>query len=163
MKPGWVDSLRLAAVLVLVWLLLIGELSAAHLLLAVLLAVLIPRFTERLRERRGMPGKPLVMLGLMAVVLRDIVLSNLQVARLILGPESRIQPGFVWVPLDIRNLYGITALASIITMTPGTLSCDLTPDRRYLLVHCLSLGDPAATVAQIKASYERPLMEIYPS
>lgn len=163
MKPRWVNSGRLALVLVLVWLLLVGELSIAHLLLAALLAVLIPRFSERLRERRGMPGRPLVMARLMLVVLRDIVVSNLQVARLILGPESRIRPGFVWIPLDIHNVYGITALASIITMTPGTLSCDLTPDRRYLLVHCLNLEDPEATVAQIKASYERPLMEIYPS
>jgi multicomponent K+:H+ antiporter subunit E len=110
-----------------------------------------------------MPGNPWVMARLMAVVLRDIVLSNIQVARLILGPESRIRPGFVWIPLDIRNIYGITALASIITMTPGTLSCDLSEDRRYLLVHCLNLEDPAGTVAQIKQSYERPLMEIYPS
>jgi multicomponent K+:H+ antiporter subunit E len=163
MKPRWLHSLRLALVLVLVWLLLIGEFSIAHLLLALLLALLVPRFTERLRERRGMPGNPWVMARLMAVVLRDIVLSNIQVARLILGPESRIRPGFVWIPLDIRNIYGITALASIITMTPGTLSCDLSEDRRYLLVHCLNLEDPAGTVAQIKQSYERPLMEIYPS
>lgn len=163
MKPRWMNSGRLALVLILVWLLLIGEFSIAHLLLAIVLAVLIPRFTERLRERRGMPGKPLVMGRLMLVVLRDIVVSNIEVAKLILGPESHIQPGFVWVPLDIRNVYGITALASIITMTPGTLSCDLSPDQRHLLVHCLNLDDPEGTVAQIKASYERPLMEIYPS
>jgi multicomponent K+:H+ antiporter subunit E len=163
MKRGWLISKRLAIVLVVVWFLLIGELSIAHGLLAVVLALLIPRFSERLRERRGMPGKPLVLARLMLVVLRDIVTSNLQVAKLILGPESRIQPGFVWVPLELRNVYGITALASIITMTPGTLSCDLTPDKRYLLVHCLNLEDAEGTVAQIKASYERPLLEIYPS
>lgn len=163
MKPRWFGSWRLALVLVAVWMLLIGELSIAHLLLAILLAALVPRFSERLRERRGMPGNPRVMLRLMLVVLHDIVVSNLQVARLILGPESRIQPGFVWIPLDLRNLYGITALASIITMTPGTLSCDLTADKRYLLVHCLNLEDAEAMIAQIKTRYERPLMEIYPS
>lgn len=163
MKPRWFNSWRLAIVLVAVWLLLVGEFSVAHLLLAALLAVLIPRFSERLRERRGMPGKPLVMARLMLVVLRDIVVSNLQVARLILGPESRIRPGFIWIPLDIRNVYGITALASIITMTPGTLSCDLSEDKRHLLVHCLNLDDPDAAVAEIKQNYERPLMEIYPS
>lgn len=163
MKPRWFNSWRLAVVLVVVWLLLVGEFSVAHLLLAALLAVLIPRFSERLRERRGMPGKPLVMARLMLVVLRDIVVSNLQVARLILGPESRIRPGFIWIPLDIRNVYGITALASIITMTPGTLSCDLSEDKRFLLVHCLNLDDPDAAVAEIKQNYERPLMEIYPS
>ncbi|MCK7595096.1 Na+/H+ antiporter subunit E [Pseudomarimonas salicorniae] len=163
MKPRFLNSIRLSVVMVAVWLLLVGELSVAHALLAILLALLVPMFTDRLRERRGMPGKPMVMARLALVVLRDIVVSNIQVARLILGPQSRIRPGFVWIPLELGNTYGITALASIITMTPGTLSCDLTPDRRYLLVHCLNLEDAEGTVAQIKQSYERPLLEIFPT
>lgn len=160
-RRSW--SLHLSAWLFGLWLLLIGELSLAHALLAVILAVAIPLFSERLREQRARMRRPLVAAKLAVVVLRDIVVSNLQVARLILGPESRIQPSFVWVPLSIRNSHGITALASIITMTPGTLSCDLSDDRRHLLVHCLNLDDAEATIAQIKQSYERPLLEIFPS
>lgn len=162
-QTGWVSSWRLSAALFVFWLLLVGELSAAHILLAAVLALCVPWFSERLRDKRGRPQRPLVMARLMLVVLYDIVISNIQVARLILGPESRIRPGFIWVPLDLRNVYGITALASIITTTPGTVSCDLTEDKRYLLVHCLNLEDAEATVAQIKARYERPLKEIYPS
>ena len=156
-------SLQLAAWLFVVWLLLIGTLSLAHGLLAAILALVIPLFTERLRDERAGMRRPLVAAKLALVVLRDIVVSNLQVARLIIGPESRIRPSFLWVPLDLRNTHGITALASIITMTPGTLSCDLSDDGRHLLVHCLNLDDAAATIAQIKESYERPLLEIFPS
>ena len=65
-----------------------------------------------------------------------------------------------WISLR-RNL--LMTLAGIITMTPGTLSCDLSDDRRFLLVHCLDLDDAEATVAQIKQSYEQPLLEIFPS
>jgi multicomponent K+:H+ antiporter subunit E len=95
-------------------------------------------------------------------VLWDIVLSNIEVARRILGPERAITPGFIWLPLDLGNIHGITALASIITLTPGTLSTELTEDRRHLLVHCFNLRDPEATIATIKARYEAPLKEIFP-
>jgi multicomponent K+:H+ antiporter subunit E len=156
-------SLHLSVWLFVIWLLLIGEFSLAQVLLAAILAVVVPLFSERLRDQRARMRRPLLAAKLAVVVLRDIVLSNLQVARLILGPESRIRPSFVWVPLSIRNSHGITALASIITMTPGTLSCDLSDDRRHLLVHCLNLGDAESTIAQIKQSYERPLLEIFPS
>jgi multicomponent K+:H+ antiporter subunit E len=84
-----------------------------------------------------------------------------EVARRILGPEAALKPRFVWVPLDIQQPWGIATLAGIITLTPGTVSSDLSADRRYLLVHALNEDDPAALVATIKARYERPLMEIF--
>ena len=60
------------------------------------------------------------------------------------------------------SIHGITALASIITLTPGTLSTELTADRRHLLVHCFNLKDADEQVASIKTRYERPLKEIFP-
>ena len=101
----------------------------------------------------------IVRLGL--VVLRDILVSNVDVARRVLGPERAIRSRFVWVPLAIRDPHGIVALAGIITMTPGTLSSELSEDRRFLLVHALHCDDEAALVADIKARYEAPLVEIF--
>jgi multicomponent K+:H+ antiporter subunit E len=98
---------------------------------------------------------------LVLTVLWDIVISNVQVAWLILGPERRIQPRFVWLPLEIRDPHGIASLAGIITMTPGTLSADLTEDRRFLLVHALNVSDEAALIASIKARYESPLRRVF--
>jgi multicomponent K+:H+ antiporter subunit E len=65
------------------------------------------------------------------------------------------------VPLTIRDPYGIASLSSIITMTPGTLSVDLSPDRRHLLVHALHLDDPAGLIESIRSRYERPLIAIF--
>ena len=76
--------------------------------------------------------------------------------------EARIRPGFVWYPLDIRNIHGIAALSSIITLTPGTVTAMLSGDRKFLLIHVFNLDDRDALVAAIKERYERPLMEIFP-
>ena len=151
----------LSAALLLCWLMLNQSGSAGNWLLGSALAVAVPWFTERLR-----PDKPHLkawgtVLSLGGVVLKDIVLSNVEVARRVLGPEAVLSPGWVWVPLDIRDPHGIVALAGIITLTPGTLSAELSEDRRHLLVHAFNLGDAPALVADIKQRYETPLREIF--
>ncbi len=151
----------ISAALLATWLMLNGSLSAGHIVLGAALAIVIPWFSERLRSDRTRLKRPGTALRLAAVVAKDIVLSNVEVARRILGPESSISPRFVWVPLDIRDPHGIVALAGIVTLTPGTLSSDLSDDRRHLLVHAFNVGDEAALVAEIKTRYEAPLMEIF--
>lgn len=151
----------ISALLFVSWLLLNLSLSLGHIALAALLAIVIPWFTERLRPDRPRLRHPILMLRLFGVVLWDIVKSNIEVARRILGPESAIRPAFVWVPLAIRDPHGIALLAGIITMTPGTLSADVTDDRRYLLVHAFNVADEAALVEEIKARYEAPLLHVF--
>jgi multicomponent K+:H+ antiporter subunit E len=151
----------LSGVLFAMWLLLNQSVSLGHVVLAALLATALPWFTEPLRPERPRLKRigTIVQLGLR--VLKDIVLSNIDVARRILGPEHAIAPRFVWVPLAISDPHGIVALAGIITMTPGTLSSMLSDDRRFLLVHALHVDDEAALIATIKSRYEAPLMEIF--
>jgi multicomponent K+:H+ antiporter subunit E len=143
------------------WLMLNGSASAGHMLLGALLAWAVPLATLAMRPDQPQlkAWRTVVRLGL--VVLRDIVLSNIEVARRVLGPESTLTPAFVWVPLAIRDPHGIVALAGIITLTPGTLSAELTPDRRHLLVHAFHVTDAEALIADIKSRYETPLREIF--
>lgn len=157
----WLPQPLLSAALLVVWLLLNSTLAPAHLLLGALLAWLLPLLVAPFRPAPVRLRRPWLAACLLARVLWDIVLANLEVARRILGPEAVLKPHFVWVPLDIEHPWGIATLAGIITLTPGTVSSDLSPDRRHLLVHALDVADPAALVAGIKARYERPLMEIF--
>lgn len=159
---SWLPSPLLSLSVFLVWLLLVATVEPAHLLLAAVLAVVLPLAARPLRDERAGVRRPRLAARLGLRVLWHIVLSNIEVARRILGRESSIHPGFLWVPLDIRNEHGIATLAGIITMTPGTLSAELSADQRHLLVHCFHLEDPAATIAQIKRDYETPLREIFP-
>ncbi|HSX63522.1 MAG TPA: Na+/H+ antiporter subunit E [Pseudoxanthomonas sp.] len=155
-------SLPLSTTVFVFWLLMVGSIAVGHVLLALLLAVMMPLFAARLDREFARIGSLRSLPKMMLVVGWDIIRSNIEVAMRILGPESAITPGFIWVPLDIRNIHGIAALTSIITLTPGTVSAELSPDRRHLLVHCFNLKDAEAAIAQIKQRYEAPLMEIFP-
>jgi multicomponent K+:H+ antiporter subunit E len=151
----------MSALLFVAWLMLNGSVSAGHIVLGACLAGVVPWFTERFRPQPPVLRRWGVVLRLGVVVLNDIVRSGVEVARRVLGPESAIRPRFVWVPLAIRDPHGIVALAGIVTMTPGTLSSDISDDRRHLLIHAFNVDDEAALIADIKTRYEAPLMEIF--
>ena len=95
------------------------------------------------------------------IVLWDIVVSNLVVARLVLSPAAQPQPAWVRVPLRLEHPAAMTLLAAVITMTPGTVSCVVDEHRREILVHALDCRDTEALAQQIAERYERLLLEIF--
>ncbi len=157
----FLPSPPLAVAVFALWLLLVADLGIGQIVLAALLAIALPLMTGMLKPERAQFGSVSALLRLFFIVLYDIVVSNIEVARRILGPERSLKPAFIWVPLDLTSIHAITALASIITLTPGTLSAELTEDRRHLLVHCFNLDDEAQAIAAIKQRYEDPLKEIF--
>lgn len=152
----------LSLVIFAFWLLLSDELGAGALVFGVLLALVVPVSAARLDREFARIGSLRPVPKMLLVVAVDILLSNIKVALQVLGPERNLTPGFIWLPLDIANIHGITALTSMITLTPGTVSVALSDDRRHLLIHVLHLTDPQALIADIKRRYEKPLMAIFP-
>lgn len=154
----------LSAALFVLWLLLNRTLGIGHVLLALILALAIPLLTAGLRPVRVRIRRPGVVLRLLFTVASDSARSNIAVVRLLLRPGSRRHPpGFVHVPLELRDPNALAALALIVCLTPGTAWAELSLDRATLLLHALEVGDASAMAAQIKARYERPLMEIFES
>lgn len=145
----------------LVWLLLNNTVAPGHLLLGAMLALALPLFTVRFWPDHLRVRKPLKLLRYIAVLAWDIILANLAVARLIIGPTARLRPAFIRLPLELRNEFAIVVLANTISLTPGTVSSDLSPDRRTLLIHALDVEDPAQAIARIKQRYEKLLQEIF--
>ncbi len=154
----------LSAALFVLWLLLNRTLGTGHVLLALVLALAIPVFTAGLRPVPVRIRRPGVALRLLFTVAGDSVRSNIAVIGLLLRPGSRRHPpGFVQVPLDLRDPNALAALALIVCLTPGTAWAELSLDRATLLLHALEVDDASAMAAQVKARYERPLMEIFES
>ena len=162
MSRRFLPSLPLTLAIIIFWLLLVSEINAAQFTLALALGLVIPLYAARIDREFARIGTLRPLPKLFVVLVWDILMSNIRVARQVLGPEARIHSGFIWYPLDIDNIHGVTALACCITLTPGTVTAALSDDRRYLLVHVLDLADEAQLVADIKRRYERPLMEIFP-
>jgi multicomponent K+:H+ antiporter subunit E len=153
----------LSLLLVVCWLWLNNTLAPGHVLLGAALGVVIPYVTRRFWPEPLVIRRPLRVLEYAALVTWDIVIANLQVAAIILGPLSRLRPAFVRVPLDLRTDFAVTVLASTVTLTPGTVSVEIEDDgngRRRLIVHVLRCLDADDMVRTIKERYERRLREI---
>lgn len=149
----------LSAILLVLWLLLVNQLSVGQLLLGALLGWAVPLYTARFWPEQVRVRRPLVLLRFIVVVLYDIVVANITVARLILGSTERLQPAFVVMPLALRNEVAISLLANTISLTPGTVSTFVSADRRCLVIHSLHTTTPDELLATIRHRYEQPLME----
>ncbi len=162
MLKTWLPHPLQTVILTGFWILLINSFSIGALVVGLGLGVLVPLYTTRFWPRPPRVKSYTKALSYFVVVLWDIVVANVQVAYWILfWKNEQLQSRFFTVPLDIRIPEAIATLAGTITLTPGTLSSDLSADGRSLLVHGLHVPDEAAAVASIKARYEARLMEIF--
>lgn len=157
----WLPHPWLSAILFVAWLVVSVSVSPLHVAGAAVLALALPLLLARFDDTAPVSPRFVPAVRLLAIVMWDIVLANINVARLILGPMGRLRPTFVEVPLATPHPHVAALLATIITMTPGTVSSQIDEARSRILVHVLDAADPAAVVAAIKARYERPLLEIF--
>lgn len=157
--PHPVLTLALASI----WLLLNNSLAPGHVVLGLLLGWTIPLFTRRFWPEEVRIRRPLRLLRFIGVLLHDIVVANLAVARLILGPPRRLRPAFVMYPLALKSDLAISLFANTICLTPGTVSARLSADHGHLLIHFLHVDDAAALIDTIRLRYETPLKEVFES
>lgn len=152
----------LTGLLTVVWVLLQNEISPGHFVTGLILGILIPIATAR-----WWPDRPKgIRLGKMTVycliVLWDILVANIEVAWIVLTKSNAsMRPAWVVIPLELKTPEAISILAGTITLTPGTVSADLSDEGHSLLVHALDTSDPDAVRDQIKHRYERRLLEIF--
>jgi multicomponent K+:H+ antiporter subunit E len=148
--------------LLVLWLLLNQTLSLGHFLLGTVVALVGGWSLAALEAPKARPRRLRATVRLAAFVLADIVRSNIAVARIILGLQQRQwTSGFVEIPLELRDPYGLATLACIITSTPGTVWVDFDAASGTLTIHVLDLVDKTEWVRTINGRYERLLLEIF--
>lgn len=153
----------LAAALFVSWLMLSAPPSAGDALVGLIAALAIPQVMRVLEPDRSGVRAPAVLVRLSAYVVADVLRSNYAVATIILGRRRRERvSGFIRVPLDLRNRYGLAVLAIILTSTPGTLWVQYDRTSGLLLLHVLDLIEEGEWIDLIKGRYERLLLEIFP-
>ena len=114
-----------------------------------------------MRALFGFILRVLRLLVFIVYYLKELLLSSLYVAYDIITPKSLMRPGFVEVPIDLKNDTAIIALANLISMTPGSLTVDMTPDRKKIYIHAMYLHDKDKFIQKIKREMEDKIRLIF--
>lgn len=152
----------LAALLMLLWLMLNRSLAPLDLLIGAVLGLTLSRLMLVLDPEPPTIRRPRAIVKLFFIVFYDVVRSNFAMIAIIFNLDRRVpSSGFVNIPLQLRSRYGLAALSTIITSTPGTFWA--AHDRRtgVLTIHVLDLVDESYWARNVKLRYERLLMEIF--
>lgn len=152
----------LSAMLLIVWLLMANSITIGGIVLGGVFALVLPKFTQPFWPNRPRMRFGRAFLGYLGIVLLDILVANFQVAWLILFRRNRdLRARWLVVPIELTTPEAITMLAGTISLTPGTVSSDVSADGRYLLVHALDVDNAEAEIARIKTRYEARLQRVF--
>lgn len=150
----------LSLTLFVMWQFLSDGVSGGSIVLGLILAWVIPLIT-----RGFWPDPPTFLRAWRAPsyllrVLWDIIVASVDVAKLILSPREP-RPMFICYALELEHPLAISILASTISLTPGTVSADVSDDNKLLLIHALDAEDEQKVIDTIRARYEKPLLEMF--
>lgn len=159
-RENWLPHPFVSVIVALSWVMLAHSLEATTLFMAILLGIFIPRLVKPFIAYTP-DINWLLALKLFFVVVWDIIISNIRVAKLVLGPPDKLHPKWFRFPLETEHEQVNVLLALIITTTPGTVTAGIDQDRGDILVHALSSDDTEIDIQQIKDRYEKPLMMIF--
>lgn len=144
----------------LAWMGLTGQFTPVNFIIGFILAYVLLWLTLRTSRRGSYFIKVVQVIRFALFFLWEVITANLRVVREILTPYHSMRPGIVAVPLDASTDLEITAFANLITLTPGTLSLDVSSDRSTLFVHAMFIDDVDDFKNHLKQGLEQRLLEV---
>ncbi|XEC93149.1 Na+/H+ antiporter subunit E [Paenibacillus tarimensis] len=147
-------------IIAIVWMFLNDEWTFAHFLIGFLIGVLFIFALRRFFNDRFYMRRVWAIIKLILLFLKELLLSNIAVTAELLRPKLNIRPGIFALETDLKSDWEVTLLACLITLTPGTLTLEVSPDKRTLYIHAMDIPDAKELVQQIKCSFERAIMEV---
>ncbi|MDO9639838.1 MAG: Na+/H+ antiporter subunit E [Pseudotabrizicola sp.] len=152
----------MSLLLFVTWMLLVNQFKIGSMVMALILAIIIPMLTAPYWPNRPPLKHVPRFAAYVLLVMWDIVKANIQVARIVLFMRNEnIRSGWIAVPIELKTPEAITILAGTITMTPGTVTSDMSSCGRVLLIHALHAPDPDSIIRDIKTRYEARLKRIF--
>ena len=149
------------ALLALAWMALTGDWSLPALVFSGALGWILLRLVRPLGGEGFRRVRLARLPGVLLFVLKELALANLKVAAAVVAPAGRLRPAVVAVPLALDRDAEIALLANLVTLTPGTLSLDVSPDRRTLYVHAMAVTSPDDLRREIRDGFERRILEAF--
>ena len=153
--------LLLNIILALVWISLTGQFTVVNFTIGFALGFILMWLTQRMMGSSKYFHKMTQVLNFLLFFVWELLLANIRSAYYVLAPKHKLRPGIVAIPLDLENDAEITLLANLITMTPGSLSLDVSDERCTLYVHTMHVEDVERYRASIKNGFERRVKEIF--
>lgn len=147
-------------ILAVIWVALTGSLSPGNIILGLGVALACVAIL------RHEPGKDRIrptwaIVSLFLLFAYELIVSAFTVAKTIVSPRMRMEPAIVVFPLRLTRDFEITLLSSLITLTPGTLTVDVSPDRTSLMIHALDASDPDALVTSLRDGFEAAILKAF--
>jgi len=144
----------------MVWMFLTGDLEYSNFIEGFIIGFLIIWITKYASQSNDYVSKIPKIISFAIYFIYELILANLKITIDVLTPKHRMEPAIIAVPLDAETNFEITILANLITLTPGSLSLDVSEDRKVLYVHSMYVSDAEKFRDQIKNGFERKLLEI---
>lgn len=155
--------LLLNLLLMVSWVVLTGNYSPAHLLFGFFLGYFVLWILQGPGKRQPYFGHMFKIIELFFFFIWELIVSNFKVAAEVLRPGIQSTPAILAIPLDMKDRRGIVLLSNMITLTPGTLTVDISDDHQVLYMHTMYAEDIEDARVKIKQGFERRIREIYES
>lgn len=157
------NLLLLNILLAVAWAALTGSFEPVNLLFGLILGFVVLWLIAPNRRSNAYFIRSLRVIEFVFFFLYEIIKANIRLAITVLSPRMKLRPAVVAFPLSLQTEAGIIFLANLITLTPGTLSLDISGDKRVLFIHTIFLDDPEKFHQDIRQGFERRVKEILES
>ena len=153
----------IAIVLALMWAAITGSFTLLNLLLGGAIGIIALWLVRKQVAGPFLLTRARRIVALALLFFYELALSAIRVAWLVISPNMRaqLQPGIIAFPLTVKSDAEITLLANLITLTPGTLSLDVSEDRKFIYVHAISVPDKADLIKGIATGFEAKIIEVF--
>ncbi|MFZ3588240.1 Na+/H+ antiporter subunit E [Bacillus sp. DJP31] len=153
-------QLILNSILAFVWMVLVEKFTFGTFFIGYIIGLILLLLFRRFIPGNFYGGKIMAILKLVFIFLRELLLSNLEVVKIVYRPKLDIQPGIIALPTELKSNWEITLLANLITLTPGTLSISVSTDHQIIYIHAMDIRDKDEIIHSIKHTFEDAIMEV---
>nr|WP_263326173.1 Na+/H+ antiporter subunit E [Neobacillus sp. Marseille-Q6967] len=143
-----------------IWMFLKNDYSTNSFIIGYLLGLMIMLLYRKFFNERFYLSRVIAVASLLLLFLKELVLSNISVLKLVLKPKLDMRPGIFALETELTKDWEITILANLITLTPGTLVVDVSLDSKILYIHAVDIQEKHEAIESIKNTFEKAIMEV---